>query len=85
MDDTMPSSIPVIDLEPLRCGDPDRLKMASGELLQAMTSIGFVYLKNHGIPQQQIDEAFQWVCDSGPPHTAASRALIMPALTCIES
>lgn len=29
---------------------------------KAFRTAGFVYLKNHGVPQDQVERCFEWVC-----------------------
>ncbi|KAL4758793.1 isopenicillin N synthase family dioxygenase [Aspergillus foveolatus] len=53
-------SIPIIDLEPARSGGPEELANLAHEIYQAFQHIGFAYIKNHGVPQDLIDEAFRW-------------------------
>ena len=37
-------------------------KLAVGEaMLESFRKIGFVYLVNHGIPQDKVNEMFEWV------------------------
>jgi isopenicillin N synthase-like dioxygenase len=51
-------SIPVLDLGPYLAGEPaarERLARALGE---ACETIGFFFVRNHGIPQSLIDRAF---------------------------
>ena len=31
-------------------------------IMQSFKDIGFVYLVNHGLSQQKIDDMFAWVC-----------------------
>ncbi|KAH7306030.1 hypothetical protein B0I35DRAFT_361428 [Stachybotrys elegans] len=54
------SALPIIDLDVFRSASPQEVKSAADELLAALKTIGFVYIKNHGIPQPLVDEAFSW-------------------------
>ena len=57
------SEVPVVDLGPLASGDPaDRTKVAA-ELVEACAQVGFVYLKDAGIPRADIDAVFQTAKD----------------------
>lgn len=55
------SGIPVVDFsamsltnkEPLREND-ESIKKLADQIHQAFSTIGFVYLKNHGIPQELV-------------------------------
>nr|XP_034332154.1 UPF0676 protein C1494.01-like isoform X2 [Crassostrea gigas] len=56
--------IPVIDLAPYSLSvpadhvDSKVLQGIADELCKAFTTVGFVYLKNHGIPQNIVEEVF---------------------------
>lgn len=49
------SSIPVIDITPLRDGSD--VEGVAEALLAASQDLGFIYVSGHGIPQAEIDEA----------------------------
>lgn len=57
-------NIPIVDLSPFTspsCSSSSdsstRLKAAQ-DLVRACREVGFVYIKNHGVPQDQLDQAF---------------------------
>ncbi|KAG7175009.1 2-oxoglutarate-Fe(II) type oxidoreductase ppzD-like [Homarus americanus] len=55
------TNIPVVDLGELGVGGPEDpsdevLQRLGEELVQAFSSIGFVYLSNHGIPAHKVEE-----------------------------
>lgn len=58
------ATIPVIDLAPYSLSvpadgvDAKVLKEIADQLCNAFTTVGFVYLKNHGIPQNIVEEVF---------------------------
>ncbi|UNI18847.1 hypothetical protein JDV02_005090 [Purpureocillium takamizusanense] len=61
------SSIPIIDFAALLSEDedddnlrPEQYAKVGGELYQAFKKVGFAYVKNHGVPQDMVDEAFEW-------------------------
>jgi isopenicillin N synthase-like dioxygenase len=54
-------AIPIIDLEPIRSGAPDEALATGKQVYEAFRDVGFAYIRNHGVPQQKIDEAFRWV------------------------
>ena len=54
-------AIPIIDLEPMRSGTSDEAHETGKALYEAFRSVGFAYIKHHGIPQELVDEAFTWV------------------------
>lgn len=54
-------AIPIIDFELLRSGCPDDARKTGREVYEAFRDIGFAYIKNHGLPQELINQAFEWV------------------------
>lgn len=54
-------SIPIIDLEPARSGTHGEVAQVAEDVYLAFKNVGFAYIKNHGVPQELIDEAFEWV------------------------
>ncbi|TDZ25923.1 2-oxoglutarate-dependent dioxygenase gloF [Colletotrichum orbiculare MAFF 240422] len=56
------SNIPLVDLAGVRGtrDDQDAALEAGRALVSALKTAGFAYLTNHGIPQETIDEAFEW-------------------------
>ena len=53
--------IPLVDIAPLTSGNTEEAAKTAASLFDAFTEYGFAYIKNHGLPQKTIDEAFQWV------------------------
>ena len=51
-------SIPVIDIGELHGGAPAGLKAVADDLARAASTVGFFYIKNHGVPQSLIDDVF---------------------------
>ena len=51
--------IPVIDFEPFISGDVVAREAVSRQIHQACHEIGFMYLKNPGIPSSMIEQVFQ--------------------------
>lgn len=49
------SEVPVIDIGPLVTGDEARLPGVIEALRQACTDVGFMYVKNHGVPRPLLD------------------------------
>lgn len=68
------SNIPIIDLEPARTGGPEDVAKVAHEVYEAFKHVGFAYIKNHGVAQDLVDEAFSWVSISTENTT--------PRLTC---
>ena len=52
------SELPIIDLSPLRSSNPADYKKVGMELCEAASTVGFFYIKNHGISQIEIKEIF---------------------------
>lgn len=59
--------IPVIDFTPARTGSEEDRRRVAKELYEAFKNVGFAYVKNHGVPQDAVDEAFVWVCRDPHP------------------
>lgn len=58
----MRPTVPSVDFKPFLCGSAgDRQRIAS-EIDEALSSIGFIELRNHGVEQDKVDACFQWVC-----------------------
>lgn len=55
------SHIPIIDLEPAHSGSQEEVAKIAHEVYQAFKHVGFAYIKNHGVAQDLVDEAFTWV------------------------
>ncbi|OAL29221.1 hypothetical protein AYO20_09274 [Fonsecaea nubica] len=53
-------AIPIIDLEPIRSGTPEEARATGKLVYQAFRDVGFAYIKNHGVPQELVDQAFDW-------------------------
>ena len=54
-------AIPVVDLAEFLSGDPARKAAFVQELGKAYEEVGFVAVKNHGIPDQLIAEQYEHV------------------------
>ena len=50
--------IPVIDMGPLAGGDSAAVAAVGQTLIDAAQSVGFFYVRNHGVPQPLIDRAY---------------------------
>ena len=49
-----PMLIPLVDLAGVHSGSKSALNQAATEIHKAFSTIGFVYLINHGIPETQV-------------------------------
>jgi isopenicillin N synthase-like dioxygenase len=54
-------SIPSVDLSKFTKGSKEERQQFVEELGKAYEEVGFVAVKNHGIPQDLIDELYQYV------------------------
>lgn len=61
MGSTTDSPVPIVDFGPFYAGDNAAKKAVAEQLDEALHTVGFVYLKNHGVPQEKVDGAFEWV------------------------
>src|SRR5262245_22481827 len=51
--------IPTLDLSPYLAGKPGARESVAAQLREISSTVGFFYLKGHGIPQQLIDRTFE--------------------------
>ena len=54
-------SIPVVDLADFLSGEPERKKSFVNQLGRAYEDVGFVAVKNHGIPDELIADLYKYV------------------------
>src|SRR4030095_8044718 len=54
-------SIPVVDLSDFLSGDPEKKKAFVNQLGKAYEDVGFVAVKNHGIPDDLIADLYKYV------------------------
>ncbi|KAK6222823.1 hypothetical protein LQW54_000632 [Pestalotiopsis sp. IQ-011] len=54
------SPIPIVDLAAFPGDDPASRARIAAELTSACRRVGFVYVRNHGIPAPLLEEAFSW-------------------------
>jgi isopenicillin N synthase-like dioxygenase len=54
-------NIPVVDLADFKSGDPSRKQNFVAQLGKAYEEVGFVAVKNHGIPDDLIADLYQYV------------------------
>ncbi|KIX07596.1 uncharacterized protein Z518_02249 [Rhinocladiella mackenziei CBS 650.93] len=54
----MAISIPVVSFEKFLTGNPAEQKEVARQVYDAFSTVGFIYLKDHGIPQSRVDEIF---------------------------
>ena len=54
-------SIPLIDFHQFVNGSIDKREQVASTIDAAFRSVGFIYLENHGIDDDKVDECFRWV------------------------
>ncbi|KAH7085223.1 hypothetical protein BKA63DRAFT_499216 [Paraphoma chrysanthemicola] len=54
------ANIPIIDFAKATTGTDQEKEHTAKEVDQAFQNVGFVYLKNHGVPLDMVDECFSW-------------------------
>lgn len=59
MDLTAQTKIPVVDFAQWNFSRPNRLRVAQ-DIVAACKKVGFVYIVNHSLPEDLLDEAFRW-------------------------
>jgi isopenicillin N synthase-like dioxygenase len=62
---TEPAKVPVVDYELLTSSDAVVRRAGVHQLDNALQTVGAVYIVNHGISQQVVDDAFGWVQFTG--------------------
>lgn len=53
-------SIPIVDFAKWHGGGPHDREQVAGELVDACRRGGFVYIINHGVQEDVLEEAFGW-------------------------
>jgi isopenicillin N synthase-like dioxygenase len=59
--DDQPPSIPIVDFGQYLHGSEQAKKAAAAAIDSAFQKVGFVYLTNHAVPQEEVDKCFEWV------------------------
>jgi isopenicillin N synthase-like dioxygenase len=68
-----PANIPTVDFNLLSQGTLESRKVALKQLDDAFQTYGFIYLSNHSIGQDMVDEALSWVSVTIPSCTTFNR------------
>jgi isopenicillin N synthase-like dioxygenase len=54
-------AIPIVDFSAFPHGSDEEKRRAALAIDDAFQHTGFVYLKNHGVSADKVDECFEWV------------------------
>ncbi|KAF1920700.1 thymine dioxygenase [Ampelomyces quisqualis] len=54
------ADIPIVDFAQAASGTKEEKEHIANQIDAAFRNIGFVYLKNHGVPREKVDECFAW-------------------------
>ncbi len=57
------SEVPVVDFSLFTHGSPEQRIQTGQDIVKAFKEVGFVYLVNHQVGGEEIDEAFKQVGD----------------------
>ncbi|KAL5120358.1 hypothetical protein ACEQ8H_001648 [Pleosporales sp. CAS-2024a] len=57
------TNIPIVDFAKAADGTKEEREHVARKLDEAFASAGFVYLKNHGVPHEQVERCFEWVSE----------------------
>ncbi|KAF2419758.1 Clavaminate synthase-like protein [Tothia fuscella] len=52
--------VPVVDFGQFLNGSREEKQKIASKIDVAFRKVGFVYLSNHGVPQERVDECFEW-------------------------
>ncbi|KAF2026839.1 Clavaminate synthase-like protein [Setomelanomma holmii] len=54
------AEIPIVDFSQASSGIQDEKEHVAKQIDEAFRNVGFVYLKNHGVPLDMVEECFSW-------------------------
>lgn len=54
------TSIPIVDFGAFHNGETSEQEHVAQQIDEAFRNVGFVYLKNHGVPKEKVKECFEW-------------------------
>ncbi|KAF1977268.1 thymine dioxygenase [Bimuria novae-zelandiae CBS 107.79] len=54
------SIIPIVDFGAFLNGGKEEQERVAQQIDEAFRNVGFVYLKNHGVPKEKVEECFEW-------------------------
>jgi isopenicillin N synthase-like dioxygenase len=62
----MANSIPVVSFEKFLTGNRADQQEVAKKVYAAFSSVGFIYLNDHGIPESRVQQVFALVCIKSP-------------------
>lgn len=68
----MRPTVPSIDFKPFLHGSAGDRQLIASEIDEALGSVGFIQLHNHGIEQHKVDDCFQWVSQITPSYNTSA-------------
>lgn len=57
----MSANIPVVSFAPFLSGNKEERQKVAQQVYDAFSTVGFIYLKDHGISQSDVEQVFQEV------------------------
>ena len=67
--------VPQIDIGPMFLGDPQARRSVGDAVRDACRGVGFFYIRNHGVSQSIVDEAFRQMARFSPgPRMRSARS-----------
>jgi isopenicillin N synthase-like dioxygenase len=55
------AEIPLVDFGTFLTGSQEQKEQVAKEIDDAFRNVGFVYLRNHGVSKERVEECFAWV------------------------
>ncbi len=53
------NELPIVDMDGVRAGDPKAIERAARDIHAAFTTVGFLYIANHGLPETVVQDALR--------------------------
>ena len=53
------NELPIVDMSGVRAGQPKAVERAARDIHAAFTTVGFLYIANHGLPETVIQDALR--------------------------
>lgn len=55
------ADVPIVDFAQFLNGSAQDRKAIAAQIDDAFRKVGFVHLKNHGVPEEKVEACFDWV------------------------